>query len=188
MDSASEAPDSDFAGLYDELRALARRRLGELPPGQTLQPTALVHEAWMRVAGRDSPLPPGRRSLVFLIGRAMRDTLVEDARRKGALKRGSSPQRVELTEDAALAPGDGFEVLAVHEALEALEVEDPESAQVVLLRYFTGLTVPEVAEALDCSVSSVERRWGYARAWLRRRMDQSGERPAAGRGAPSRES
>lgn len=181
MSSNPDHPHAALEGLYDELRAIARRRLAGLPPGQTLQPTALVNEAWMRVAGRDSPLPPGGRALMFLISRAMRDTLVEDARRKGALKRGG--ERVELGAEPELPAGDPLQVLAVHEALEALEREDPEHAEVVALRYFGGLSVPEVAEALGCSTSSVERRWTYARAWLRRRMDGA---QGGGEGRPPR--
>lgn len=168
--SARDA-SGDFARLYAELQRLARRRLSELPPGQTLQPTALVNEAWLRLAGRDSPLPPGRRSLMFLVSRAMRDILVEDGRRKAALKRGGERQRVSLDDEALVGAAAGEEdVLAVHEALAELEREDPESAEVVALRYFAGFTVPEVAEALAVSVSTVERQWVYARAWLRRRM------------------
>jgi RNA polymerase sigma factor (TIGR02999 family) len=164
-------PAPDFDALYEELRRLARQRLAELPPGQTLQPTALVHEAWLRLAGRTSPLPPGRRALMFLVTRAMRDLLVEDARRKGALKRGGAQARVPLEDGESAHAVGGEDVLAVDEALEALEHESPDAAPVVGLRYFGGLTVPEVAEALECSVSTVERQWAYARAWLRRRMD-----------------
>jgi RNA polymerase sigma factor (TIGR02999 family) len=174
----SQAEPPDFAALYDELRALAQRRLAELPPGQTLQPTALVNEAWLRIAGRDSPLPPGRRTLVFLVSRAMRDLLVEDARRKAALKRGGTSERVPLDAQDLLADNDHEELLAVHDALRGLEAEDPDSAQVVALRYFAGLSVPEVAEALGVSVSTVERQWTYARAWLRRSMSCR-DRPSA---------
>ncbi|MCA8979755.1 MAG: sigma-70 family RNA polymerase sigma factor [Planctomycetes bacterium] len=165
----------DFEALYDELRRLAQRRLAELPPGQTLQPTALVNEAWLRLAGRDSPLPPGRRATMFLVSRAMRDLLVEDARRKGTRKRGASGERVPL-EAADRAVDSGTEdALAVSEALEALERESEATAQVVQLRYFGGLTIPEIADALGRSVSTIERQWVYARAWLRRRMAEAGE-------------
>lgn len=169
-DSASE---SDFDGLYEELRRLAKRRLDELPPGQTLQPTALVHEAWLRLEGRESPLPPGRRSLMFLVVRAMRDLLVEDARRKGALKRARIDSRIPLESVATSTELEGDGVLAVDEALAALEGENSELAQLVGLRYFAGLTVPEVSEFLGVSVSTVERQWAYARAWLRRYMDNA---------------
>jgi RNA polymerase sigma factor (TIGR02999 family) len=101
----------------------------------------------------------------------MRDLLVEDARRKGALKRGGAQARVPLEDGESAHAVGGEDVLAVDEALEALEHESPDAARVVGLRYFGGLTVPEVAEALECSVSTVERQWAYARAWLRRRMD-----------------
>ncbi len=171
------ASSPELDATYDKLRAMARRWIAELPPGQTLQPTALVHEAWIRLEGRESQLPPGSRTFLFLMGRAMRDTLVESSRRKGALKRGSHAARVELGEDEAAEERAALELLDVHEALLELEREDPESAQVVLLRYFAGLTVPEIAEGLGCSVSSVERRWGYARAWLRRRMSDPGDGP-----------
>lgn len=191
-----EAPSNDtppgFEALYGELRRLAQRRLAELPPGQTLQPTALVHEAWLRLARRGSPLPPKRESLVFLMTRAMRDLLVEDSRRKAALKRGGTGERVSLEAADAQVASEGEEVLAVDEALQALEHESPEAAQVVGLRYFGGMTIPEIAEATACSVSTVERQWTYARAWLRRHMDlppsdrPRGERVDAGDGNASK--
>lgn len=175
LQGADRGPDFDL--LYAELRRLAQRRLAELPPGQTLQPTALVHEVWLRMAGRESPLPAGRRPMLFLATRAMRDLLVEDARRKSTLKRSGSRGAVPL-EDAACVQSSEVrpeELLAVHAALEALELESSEAAEVVNLRYFGGLTVPEVAEALGRSVSTIERQWVYARAWLRRRMDEAGD-------------
>ncbi len=170
-DASSIGETPDFGELYAELRSLAQRRLAQLPPGQTLQPTALVHEAWMRLAGRESVLPEGRRSLMFLVMRAMRDLLVEDARRKASLKRGGVRSRAPIEEIPISNDGDLEDVLAVHEALEALELESPESAKIVGLRYFAGLTVPETAEVMSCSVSTVERQWSYARSWLRRHMD-----------------
>lgn len=180
-EQVGESSPPDFDALYDDLRRLAQRRLAELPPGQTLQPTALVNEAWLRLAGRESPLPPGRRPLMFLVSRAMRDLLVEDARRKGTRKRAASGERVSL-EAAEQAAGSGAEeVLAVSEALEALERENEETAQVVQLRYFGGLTIPEIADTLGRSVSTIERQWVYARAWLRRRMaDARGDDEARG--------
>lgn len=159
--------------VYDELRHLAVARMGRIPPGQTLQPTALVHEAWMRVAGRRPEGWAGRAEFFHAAARSMRDILVEDARRKAGPKRGGDRKRLVLDEDSGLAiePPDG-DVLALDEALRRLEAEHPEPARVVGLRYFAGLTVEEVADVQDVSVSTVERHWRLARAWLRRALGE----------------
>src|SRR6516162_2846687 len=154
--------------VYDELRQLAQARMAHLPPGQTMQPTALVHEAYLRLVGKgDVPLE-GRRHFFFVAARAMRDILVEQARRKAGPKQGGDRRRVELREQAAEPVPE--EVLAVHEALAELEQEDPLKAQIVNLRYFTGMTVPETARVLGLSERTLHRHWRFIKAWLKRRL------------------
>src|SRR5262245_5689390 len=155
--------------VYDELRQLAQARMAHLPPGQTMQPTALVHEAYLRPLGKgDVPLE-GRRHFFFVAARAMRDILVEQARRKAGPERGGDRRRVELREPAAAEPVPE-EVLAIHEALAELEQEDPLKAQIVNLRYFTGMTVPETAQVLGVSERTLYRHWRFIKAWLKRRL------------------
>lgn len=188
MDSMSRgepgAADRLLPLVYEELRILARSRMREIPPGQTLQPTALVHEAWVRIANRRPGGWANRAEFFFAAARAMRDILVEDARRKGSLKRGSDRRRVMLDESSELAiepPTD--DVIALDEAISLLLAEHPDAAKVVNLRYFAGLTVEEVAAITEVSVSTVERQWRFARAWLRSRLepgpDQTGGQEAA---------
>ena len=162
--------------VYDELRALARSRLKRLPPGQTLQPTALVHEAYLRVAGPEDPGWDGRRHFFGAAALAMRDILVEQARRKMAVKRGGGRGRVdlELAEPSLELPeGD---ILAVHEAVKRLEKEDPRKGKIVNLRYFAGLTGAETAHALGVSVPTVGREWRYIKAWLEREIRKGEDR------------
>ena len=156
--------------VYDELRTLARARLRKVPPGQTLQPTALVHEAYMRLVGDLDPGWDGRGHFFASAARAMRDILVEQARRKSARKRGGDRKRVnaDQVEPAIEPPGD--DVLAVHEAVQRLERDDPRKGEIVNLRYFARLTNEETAEALGVSVGTVEREWRYIRAWLQRAL------------------
>jgi RNA polymerase sigma factor (TIGR02999 family) len=155
--------------VYHELRKLAQARTAHLPPGQTMQPTALVHEAYLRLLGKgDVPLE-GRRHCFFVAARAMRDLLVEQARRKAGPQRGGDRRRVALREPAAPAPVPE-EVLAVHEALAELEQEDPLKAQLVNLRYFAGRTVPETARVLGLSERTLHRHWRFLKAWLKRRL------------------
>jgi RNA polymerase sigma factor (TIGR02999 family) len=152
--------------LYDELRRLARSYLGKAPPGNSLQATALVHEAYMRLVGNHDPGWEGRRHFFGAAAQAMRNILVEQARRKAALKRGGDQRRVDL-DDANLhinAPSDN--ILALHDALSRLEQTDPRKAQIVLLHHFAGLTIQETAAALDISMSTIEREWRFTRALL----------------------
>ncbi len=127
--------------VYDELRALAHARMARLPPGQTMQPTALVHEAYLRLLGKCELHVESRRHFFFVAARAMRDILVEQARAKAGPKRGGDRKRVALPEDFSAGGPVPEEVLAVHEALAELEKEDPLKAQIVNLRYFTGMTM-----------------------------------------------
>ncbi len=168
--------------VYGELRKLARVRMAALAPGQTLQPTALVHEAYMRVIGEADPGWEGRGHFFAAAARAMRDILVEQARRKAALKRGGGRRRFDLDEDdlAIQPPCEG--VVALDEALKRLEEDDPRKGQIVNLRYFAGLTAPETAAALGVSVGTVEREWRYIRAWLFTQLSETPKEVDAGDG------
>jgi RNA polymerase sigma factor (TIGR02999 family) len=152
--------------VYAELRRLAAALTTRLQPGQTLQPTALVHEAYLRLVGQQDPGWEGRRHFFGAAARAMREILIEQARRRGSRKRGGGARRVELTEGLALIEPPADDLLALDEAIERLGAERPHLAEVVLLRYYTGLSVEETAEAVGRSVSTVTREWRFARAWL----------------------
>lgn len=160
--------------LYAELRKLAAARLRRLRPGQTLQPTALVHEAYMRLMNTGEPAWNGRAHFFGAAARAMRDILVEQARRKLAQKRGGGQAHVERT--VTIVDGEGSfqlsaeDMLALHEALERLQAEHPEAAELVLLRYFSGLSMAELAALQGMPVRSLERRWTFARTWLKRAL------------------
>jgi RNA polymerase sigma factor (TIGR02999 family) len=158
--------------VYDELRKLAAARLVAEKPGQTLQATALVHEAYLRLTGTDAGSRwDGRGHFFAAAAEAMRRILVEQARRKATLKRGGECEQQELDPDAlpVKPPGDPLEILAIHEALDQLATESPRKAQLVKLRYFLGCTMAESAEILGVAVKTAEEDWTYARAWLRRR-------------------
>ncbi len=161
--------------VYDELRELARARMAGLPAGQTLQPTALVHEAYLRVAGDGGAAFENRRHFFFAAARAMRDILVEQARRRASLKRGGGRRREALDDPEFELGAEPEDVVAIGGALDELEREDPEGARVVALRFFVGLTHEQIAEVLGVSLSTVERRWRFARAWLGRDLGAQGE-------------
>ncbi len=153
--------------VYDELRRLAAHHLAREKPGQTLQPTALVHEAYLRLVGRgDSPRWDNRRHFFAAAAEAMRRILVEQARRKKATKHGGDCRRVDLEEAEAVAVASPEELLALHEALERLSCLDPLAGQLVQLRYFAGLTMEQTAEVLGLSPATAYRHWAFARAWL----------------------
>jgi RNA polymerase sigma factor (TIGR02999 family) len=182
---AAAAGDPDAARdllplVYDELRDLARARLRKLPPGQTLQATALVHEAYLRVVGREDPGWDGRGHFFGAAARAMRDILVDEARRKLAAKRGGDRQRVSLDRAEPWFQPPPDEILAIDEALARLEREDPRKGEIVNLRYFARLTAAETALALGISVATVGREWRYVRAWLEREL-RKGEEDERGR-------
>jgi RNA polymerase sigma factor (TIGR02999 family) len=143
--------------------------MAQLPPGQTMQPTALVHEAYLRLVGKSKLRLEGRRHFFFAAARAMRDILVEQARRKAGPKRGGDRQRVALPDMPAGAPAPA-EVLAVHEALAELEKEDPLKAQIVNLRYFTGMSMAETARVLGVSERTPHRHGRFLKAWLKGRL------------------
>ncbi len=159
--------------LYEKLRGLARAQRARLRPGETMDTTALVHEAYVRLVDRRTVSWNGRHHFYCTVARSMRDLLVEEARRKRSLKRGGDQQRVTLRDIAAVVDAAPERVLALEQVLQRLERDHPDKYQVVMLRYFTGLTVPEIAEVLDISVSSVERRWRFCRSWLFRELGES---------------
>jgi len=160
--------------VYDELRKLAASRLKQESPGQTLQATALVHEAYLRLVGPEEGQRWANRAHFFAAAaEAMRRILVEEARRKQRLKRGGSLDRHDL-DGAQLAAPDGVDVLELNEALDRLAARDPEAAQLVKLRFFGGMTMQEAARALDLSERTAERMWAYARSFLRTAMGPGG--------------
>jgi RNA polymerase sigma factor (TIGR02999 family) len=168
---AIDAGDSQAASnllplVYAELRQLARALMAKVPPGQTLQPTALVHEAYLRAVGSLDPAWDSRAHFFGAAAQAMRNILVEQARRKAALKHGGSLRRVELDAEPLAIEPPREDIIALDEALKRLEQEDPRKGQIVMLRYFAGLTILETAEALKMSTATVEREWRYIRLWL----------------------
>ena len=172
---AAEAGDPEAAGrllplVYSELRKLAGAWMGKLPPGQTLQPTALVHEAYLRLLGKRDLNLSGRRHFFFAAARAMRDILVEQARSKAGPKRGGNRGRVPLDETLAALEPAADHVLAVSEALDELEREDPLKARLVQLRYFAGMNMEEAAQVLGVSQRTAHRHWRFVKAWLRARL------------------
>jgi RNA polymerase sigma factor (TIGR02999 family) len=156
--------------LYAELRRLAAALSARLPPGQTLQPTALVHEAYLKLVGQQDPGWENRGHFFAAAAQAMRQILVDQARKKASGKHGGHGERVELTEGLALIEPPAGDLLALDEAIQHLEAQEPHLAQVVLLRYYTGLSVEETAVAVGRSVSTVTREWRQARAWLAERL------------------
>jgi RNA polymerase sigma factor (TIGR02999 family) len=170
--AAIEAGDAQAANrllplVYDELRKLAAQKMTQEKPGQTLQPTALVHEAYLRLLGS----PPsahfdGRGHFFAAATEAMRRILIEQARRKKAQRHGGDRQHVELEAIDPAAPSVSDDLLALDEALDKLASKDPSKANLVKLRYFAGLTMEQIAEQLGISLSTAHRHWNYARAWL----------------------
>jgi RNA polymerase sigma factor (TIGR02999 family) len=153
--------------VYDELRQLAVQRLGHEKPGQTLQATALVHEAYLRLVGGETPQRWDSRGHFFAAAaQAMRRILVENARRKRSAKHGGGLVRHDLDGLEWADPESGAELLALDAALERLAEKDPIKARLVVLRYFGGLTIEEAAQALNLSTTTANRYWAYARAWL----------------------
>lgn len=160
--------------VYQELRKLAADKLARERPGQTIQATVLVHEAWLRLVGSGVEVRwKGRGHFFGAAARAMQRILVENARRKRSLKAGGDYKRVELSEVAAEVRGRCVDVLEIDEALRKLESQDPRKAELVRLRFFAGLTLAEAAVALGISASTADNDWAYARAWLKVEMAES---------------
>jgi RNA polymerase sigma factor (TIGR02999 family) len=173
LESGRQAAAAELLPLvYDELRRLAAWRLANEQPGQTLQATALVHEAYLRLVGKDDPQWNGRRHFFGAAAEAMRRILVENARRKSRLKRGGHLERVDLEGlDLPMPiPLPDDDLLALDEALDKLATTDPRATELVKLCFFAGLTQEQAAQELDISLSTVERTWSFARAWLFREI------------------
>jgi RNA polymerase sigma factor (TIGR02999 family) len=160
--------------VYDDLRRLAAHRLAHEAPGQTLQPTELVHEAYLRLLGGKEAHWDGRGHFFAAAAEAMRRILVENARSKRRLKRGGDRARLPLEEAELLAPEPSEDVLALDEALTELVATDRAAADLVQLRYFGGLSIPDAAKVLGVSPRTAERLWTFARAWLRERVQGAG--------------
>jgi RNA polymerase sigma factor (TIGR02999 family) len=152
--------------VYDELRHLADRRLAQEKPGHTLQPTALVHEAWLKLVQQEKREWVDERHFFFAAATAMRQILIQHARRKARIKRGGDLQRTELQETAIAGPMRSEEMVALDEALERLSVEEPEAARLIELRYFGGFGHQEAARVMGISRRAADELWAYSRAWL----------------------
>jgi RNA polymerase sigma factor (TIGR02999 family) len=168
-----KAADQLLPLVYEELRKLAGVRMANEKAGQTLQPTALVHEAWLKIAGEGNAHFANRSHFFKAAASAMQQILIDIARRKQRLKHGANRVGDELHESRIAMSVPSEELLAVNDALAALALEDPQAAEVVQMRYFVGLTVPEIAAALDLAPRTVDRHWAFARAWLKRTIRTS---------------
>ena len=160
------AADELLPIVYHELRKLAAHKMACEAPGQTLQPTALVHEAWLRIAGSENQPWENRAHFFAAAAEAMRRILIEKARHRQRQRHGGGQERVDLDEITIVAPESDERLLQVHDALDQLAKEDPVKAEVVNLRFFVGLTDREVADVLGLSERTVERHWAYAKSWL----------------------
>ena len=161
--------------VYEELRKLAAHKMAKEQPGQTLQPTALVHEAWLRLIGPANPKFHGRAHFFAAAAEAMRRILIEGARRKARAKRGGGWERVDLVDLQLATESDPLTLLGIDEALEKLARLHPDKAALVKLRFFVGLSLPEAAQALDLSPTTAKRYWTFARAWLYGELADKGE-------------
>lgn len=159
--------------LYEELRALAAQKMSRENPGQTLQATALVHEAWLRLGGDNQPEWQNRAHFFAAAAEAMRRIIVENARRKNAERHGGKVERITFEGLELAAAMDDEELLAVHEALDGLAKHDEVKAELVKLKFFAGLTTEEAAEVLNISEPTAKRYWAYARAWLYREIKRA---------------
>jgi RNA polymerase sigma factor (TIGR02999 family) len=168
------AADELLPLIYEELRKLAAVKMADQAAGHTLQPTALVHEAYLRLVGSEQPKWQNSRHFFAAAAEAMRHILVDSARKKGRLKRGGDWQRLDLDAVELASDADPDSLLAVHEALEELFREDPDKAELVKLRFFGGLSLPQAAQTLGWSLATAKRRWAFARAWLYRYITKAG--------------
>jgi len=175
---AASAGDSQAAAdllplVYAELRKLARARMAKTPPGNTLQPTALVHEAYLRLIGRDDPSWNSRGHFFAAAAKAMRQILVEQARRKASIKHGGGRKRVDVADAELFIDPPAEDLLALEEALTRLEQASARQGKIVMLRYFAGLTNEETAAAMDISLRTVEREWRFVRSFLYSQLSDS---------------
>jgi RNA polymerase sigma factor (TIGR02999 family) len=166
----SRAANELLSLVYGELRRLAAAKMASETPGQTLQPTALVHEAWLRLTGGEQRQWNDRTHFFAAAAEAMRRILVDNARRKRAERHGGGHQRTSMPEIACGMTENSDQVLAVNDALEKLAAQDQQKAELVKLRYFVGMTIEEAAEALGISAPTAKRYWAYTRAWLAEEM------------------
>ena len=166
-----QAAEQLLALVYNELRQVAAHLMAQEPPGHTLQPTALVHEAWLRLGAASPPSWMNRAHFFAAAAEAMRRILVERARRKQRVRHGGALERVNANEVDLATDVPDDKLLQVHEVLDELEQEDPLQAQVVKLRFFVGLNTGEVAQALGMSERTVRYRWAHAKAWLYQHLD-----------------
>lgn len=160
--------------VYEELRRLAAHRMANERPGQTLQPTALVHEAWLRLVGNQNQQWKGRAHFFGAAAEAMRRIVIDRARRKRALRHGGGQHRVDIEEVDVASPSDDGQLLAVNEALDKLATEHKVEAELVKLRYFVGMTNNEAAEVLGISARTAKHYWTHARAWLYHQLQNRG--------------
>ena len=167
------AADELLPLVYQELRRLAVHRMSNEAPGHTLQPTALVHEAWLRLVGNQNQQWNGRAHFFGAAAEAMRRILIERARRKRAVRHGGEQQRVDIEGMELAAPADDDQLLAINDALDKLASERKSEAELVKLRYFVGMTNDEAAEALGISARTAKSYWTHARAWLFREIQRS---------------
>jgi RNA polymerase sigma factor (TIGR02999 family) len=161
-----KAPDQMVEALYGELHRLAASKMSREAPGQTLQATALVHEAWLRLVGDKKPRFEDRTHFFAAAAEAMRHILIDRARRRRAVRHGGEYERVNLGEEMLASPHDDEQLLVVNDALKKLELKYPMQAQVVKLRYFAGMSNEETAELLGVSLSTVKNYWVFSKAWL----------------------
>ena len=173
-----KAGDQLLPLVYEELRKLAVVRMANEKAGQTLQATALVHEAWLKIADGGNGHFANRRHFFKAAATAMQQILIDNARRKQRVKHGGDQAGEELHESRIAVSVPSEELLAVNDALATLALEDPLAAEVVRMRYFVGMTVPEIATALDLAPRTVDRHWAFARAWLKRTIRASLSGPA----------
>jgi RNA polymerase sigma factor (TIGR02999 family) len=178
--SLPATPEELLEVVYDELRKLAAARIGREAPGQTLQATALVHEAWLRLGADHQPAWENQAQFFSAAAEAMRRILIDRARRRKALRRGGDLERIEL--DALEIPVhvEDEQLLALHEALEHLAEHDATKAELVKMKFFVGMTLEEAADVLGLSFPTAKRHWAYARAWLFREMSLTGEKQKLG--------
>ena len=169
----SQAAEELLPMVYDELRRIAAYKMAQESPGHTLQPTALVHEAWLRMTGDGNQQFDSRGHFFAVAAEAMRRILVESARKRNSLKRGGDQKRETLENWHLIQVAPTEEILAIDEALEQLTTHDPSCAELVKLRYFVGMTMDEAASLLGLKKRNAERLWTYARAWLRQRIESA---------------